>query len=118
MFVRITASLEIEKPSALSFLKLGENIQNKPFTEKDLEEFIRSNIGILFDDDESLLIIGQQVRDTTGKRNDLVAVDGNGNLVLIELKRYRADMMHRSEPLEIQAIRYAGSLASIRTTGE
>jgi hypothetical protein len=34
-----------------------------------------------------LLIVGQQVINKEGGRSDLVAVDGEGNVVLIELKR-------------------------------
>ncbi len=87
--------------------------------EADLEEIIRKHADIICGDEEdSLLIIGQQVIDATGGRNDLVALDQNGNLVLIELKRDRADMQHRSEPLEVQAIRYAASCATISTNEE
>ncbi len=79
-----------------------------------LEEFIRNNIGTLFaDEEENLLIVGQQVIDEVGSRSDLVAIDGNGCLVLIEVKRDLQDMKSRSEALESQAIRYAASLAKI-----
>jgi hypothetical protein len=82
--------------------------------EAHLEEFIRKNIGHLFGDDESLLMVGQQVVDLQGSRSDLVAVDGDGCLVLLEIKRDLLDIKSRSETLESQAIRYAASLAKIR----
>ncbi len=87
-------------------------------TEANLEEFVRTNIGLLFEDDESLLIIGQQPINVSQGRADLVAVDGEGNLVLIELKRDAQDMARRAEPFESQAIRYAASCATIKTPEE
>jgi len=85
-------------------------------TEADLEEFIRKNVEILFpDDEETLLIIGQQVRNQAAGRADLVAVDGDGNIVLIELKRDKEDTTARKEPFEFQAIRYAANYALIKT---
>lgn len=84
-------------------------------TEAHLEEFIRKNIGELFDADGSLLIVGQQVVDQERSRSDLVAIDGDGCLVLIEIKRDLADIKCRSETLESQAIRYAASLAKINS---
>lgn len=82
--------------------------------EAHLEEFIRKNIGLLFGDDENLLMVGQQVVDKQGSRSDLVAVDGDGCLVLLEIKRDLLDIKSRSETLESQAIRYAASLAKIK----
>jgi len=85
--------------------------------EKDIEEFLRQNIGTIFTD-EDLLVVGQQTTDTQNGRSDLIAVDSNGNLVLIEIKRDKDDSSSRKEPLEIQAIRYAASLAMINTPDE
>ncbi len=82
--------------------------------EAHLEEFLRKNIGQLFGDQESLLMVGQQVVDVEGSRSDLVAVDGDGCLVLLEIKRDLLDIKSRSETLESQAIRYAASLAKIK----
>ncbi|TPG53654.1 hypothetical protein EAH89_15720 [Roseomonas nepalensis] len=83
--------------------------------EAHLEEFLRQHIELLFEDDEerSLLIVGQQVKNAQNARNDLVALDSRGNLVLIEVKRDAKDMVARAEALEFQAIRYAASLATI-----
>jgi RecB family endonuclease NucS len=76
--------------------------------ESDIEEFLRKNIQLIFEE-ESLLIVGQQLVDTQNGRSDLVAIDGNGDLVLIEIKRDKDDIKNRKEPLELQAIRYAAS---------
>lgn len=89
-------------------------------TEAKIEEFLRKNIRLLFEDedDETLLIVGQQVVNLKGARNDLVALDGNGNLVLVEIKRDASDMAARTEAMEFQAIRYAASLATITTADD
>jgi hypothetical protein len=72
---------------------------------------------LIFDEEDgevtTALIVGQQVVNDSGGRNDLVALDSEGNLVLIEIKRDSKDMEYRSEPMELQAIRYAASLATI-----
>jgi hypothetical protein len=103
----IKAEHEIER---LTFESLG-------LLEIHIEEFLRRNISLLFDGDsdggETLLIVGQQVINAKGGRNDLVAIDGEGNLVLIEIKRDASDMVARAESLEFQAVRYAASLATI-----
>jgi hypothetical protein len=43
----------------------------------------------------------------------LVAIDSNGAIVLIELKRDAADISARKEPFEFQAIRYAANYADL-----
>ena len=58
--------------------------QNKLDLESRLENWIRDDIGLVNDD---LLVIGQQVpTDHTGEI-DLLAMDSDGNLVILELKR-------------------------------
>lgn len=94
----------VEQVEELTFKGLG-------ITEADLEEFIRRNVQLLFPEGESLLIVGQQIRNKEGGRADLVAVDAAGSVVLIELKRDADDMAARKEGLEFQAIRYAASYA-------
>lgn len=85
-------------------------------TEADIEEFIRRNVEVLFpEDEETLLIIGKQVRNKALGRSDLVALDKQGNIVLIELKRDKTDITLRKEPFEFQAIRYAANYALIKT---
>ena len=84
--------------------------------EADLEEFVRANISALFpDSDETLLVIGQQVRNTEAGRADLVAIDKDGNIVLVEIKRDQDSITSRREAFEFQAIRYAANYALIKT---
>ena len=84
--------------------------------EKDLEEILRKNINMICDpDDESMLIIGQQVANEKRARSDLTAIDSEGNIVVIEIKRDLNDLKHRKERVEFQAIRYAASCATINS---
>ena len=84
--------------------------------ESDLEELLRLNADLIGDgEEEALMIVGQQVKTAAGGRSDLIAIDNTGNLVLIELKRDKEDIVHRKEPFEFQAIRYAASLAAIKS---
>lgn len=85
--------------------------------ESHIEEFIRTNIELLLTD-ESLLIIGSQITNSEKGRSDLTAIDENGNLVLIEIKRDADDIKGRKEELEFQAIRYAAGYAKIKTPEE
>jgi hypothetical protein len=85
--------------------------------EEHIEDFIRDNIDILADD-QTLLVVGQQVRNKERGRSDLVAVDEDGNLVLIEIKRDLDDIKGRKEPFEFQAIRYAANYARMNTVEE
>ena len=83
--------------------------------EENIEDFVCDNIEMVFGDETSYLLVGRQVCDKEGKRNDLLAIDDEGSLVLIEIKRDADDIAHRQEPLEFQAIRYCSSLAMIDT---
>lgn len=71
--------------------------------ESNIEEINRTNIELLLTD-ESLLIIGSQITNSEKGRSDLTAIDDNGNLVLIEIKRVVEDIKSRKEELEFQAI--------------
>lgn len=86
--------------------------------ESDIEEILRKNVDMLCDDEESMLIVGQQVRNAKQGRSDLTAIDNFGNLVLIEIKRDKKDIEARKEAFEFQAIRYAASCATIKSTDE
>lgn len=99
-------SLSEDEVEDVTFSELG-------LTESHVEEFLRKNIEFVFEESETLLIVGQQVINTAGGRSDLVALDENGSVVLIEIKRDAADIRARREPFEFQAIRYAASLAMI-----
>ncbi|MDE2867858.1 MAG: endonuclease NucS [Chloroflexota bacterium] len=71
---------ESEKIAEVEFASLG-------FQERrDIQEWVAANPGILGED---LLIIGKEFSgfDRTDERLDLLAVDADGNLVVIELKR-------------------------------
>ncbi len=86
--------------------------------EKDVEEFLRKNVSLIFGDEETLLIVGQQVRNESQGISDLTAIDGDGNIVLIEIKRDKEDIKNRSEAFEFQAIRYAASYGKIKDAEE
>ncbi|MFC5704151.1 hypothetical protein ACFPVX_22925 [Cohnella faecalis] len=94
------------KVEAVTFAELG-------MQENDIEELLRNSIDMLCDDEESMLIVGRQVKNESLGRSDLTAVDNNGNIVLIEIKRDRKDIENRKEAFEFQAIRYAASYATI-----
>ncbi|EES91459.1 MULTISPECIES: hypothetical protein [Clostridium] len=107
--VKIKDSIEIEnieiENTNFKFLNLRE---------EHIEEFLRKNIEFIFED-ETLLVVGKQVVNKENGRSDLTAVDENGNLVLIEIKRDALDIIQRKEAFEFQAIRYAASYAKIKT---
>lgn len=86
--------------------------------ESDIEEILRKNIDMVCDEEESMLLVGQQVRNEKNGRSDLTAIDNNGDIVLIEIKRDKKDIGIRKEAFEFQAIRYAASFATIKSTDE
>ena len=100
-----------EKLDSVTFSELG-------MQENDIEEILRCSIDMLCDDEESMLIIGRQVKNEKLGRSDLTAVDNNGNVVLIEIKRDRKDIENRKEAFEFQAIRYAASYATIASVDD
>ncbi|MED1601748.1 hypothetical protein [Alkalihalophilus marmarensis] len=83
------------------------------YKESDIEELLRKNIDMICDEEESMLIVGKQVRNAQHGISDLTAVDNKGNIVLVEIKRDRRDIEGRREAFEFQAIRYAASYATI-----
>lgn len=86
--------------------------------ESHVEELLRTNIDVLCDEEDSMLIVGQQVTNESLGRSDLTAIDNEGNIVLIEIKRDKKDIEHRKEAFEFQAIRYAASFATLHTVEE
>jgi hypothetical protein len=82
--------------------------------ESHIEELLRTNVEMIADEEKSMLIVGQQVRNVHYGRSDLTAIDNNGDIVLIEIKRDRKDIENRNESFEFQAIRYAASYATIK----
>lgn len=99
------------KLEAVTFSELG-------MKENDIEEILRCSIDMLCDDEESMLIVGRQVKNEKLGRSDLTAIDNNGNIVLIEIKRDRKDIENRKEAFEFQAIRYAASYATIENADD
>lgn len=77
-------------PIEVGIWKLGQRVERIIFrpmpSESRLEDIIAEDIGIL---DPALLLIGRQVPTSYGKFIDLMAMDGDGRLVVIELKRDR-----------------------------
>ena len=94
-----------------------KNLSDYGLKEAHVEELLRQNIDLIIEE-ESFLIVGQQIINKDNARNDLVGVDESGNLVLIEIKRDLDDCKSRKEPFEFQAIRYTASLATIKTPEE
>lgn len=94
-----------------TFAELGKK-------ENYIEEILRKNVNMVCDDDESMLIVGQQIKNEKNGRSDLTAIDDEGNIVLIEIKRDKKDIEQRKEAFEFQAIRYAASCATIKSTDE
>ena len=91
-------SRESEKIAEVDFARLG-------FQERrDIQEWVAANPGILGED---LLIIGKEFSgfDRTDARLDLLAVDADGKLVVIELKRDDS-----GADAHWQAIKYASYL--------
>lgn len=99
------------KIEATTFAALG-------LQEVDIEDILRCSIDMICDDEESMLIVGRQVKNEKLGRSDLTAIDNNGNIVLIEIKRDRKDIENRKEAFEFQAIRYAASYATIESVDD
>ena len=77
-------------PVEVAMWKLGEKVDRVEFeampSESELEDILVQDIGIV---DPNLLLIGRQVATAHGNYVDLLAMDADGNLVVIELKRDR-----------------------------
>ncbi len=73
-------------------------------TENHIEEILRNSIDMICDKEESMLIVDRQVRNERNGISDLTAVDNNGDIVLIEIKRDIRDIVSRKEAFEFQAI--------------
>jgi len=88
--------------------------------EEHIEAYVEEYIGDIFaDEEESLIIIGKQTSNTARHRSDIIAIDAeSGDLVLIEIKRDVNDIKGRGETFVSQAIKYASSLATIKTLEE
>ena len=70
--------------------------------EERIENWICNNVWVLVPDNSALMVIGRQVITSSGGRIDLLCMNGDGDLVTVELKRDKT-------PREItaQALDYA-----------
>ena len=70
--------------------RVGENLRPVSLSgmdyEQRLQDIIAADLSIV---DRSLMIIGREVATPLGGRIDILAIDADGNLVVIELKRSR-----------------------------
>ena len=73
--------------------------------EKELEDLLYEHIEIL---DESWIVVGRQVRTTSGKFIDLLCMDHDGDMIVVELKK---DLTPRE--VTAQAIDYASCVARL-----
>jgi RecB family endonuclease NucS len=55
--------------------------------EDRIETWMSDNVSVLVPDDSGLLVIGRQVRTVFGGRIDLLCINGDGDVVIVELKR-------------------------------
>jgi hypothetical protein len=126
MLVKLTVSggvAEVEEvePVLFAALPIGLTASKKHAHEADLEDLLADNVNLVEatgDEDDTLLIIGRQVQTASGKVMDLVAFDNTGALILIEVKRDEKDVKVRKDHAEIQSVRYAASLARLRTADD
>src|SRR5262249_31589688 len=77
-------------PIEVGLWRLGEKLTRIDFspidTESRLEQLLAADLSVA---DPHLLLLGRQVPTAFGKFIDLLALDGDGNLVVLELKRNR-----------------------------
>lgn len=126
MLVKLTinggvAEVEEAEPILFASLPIGLSGSKKSAHEADLEDLLAENVNLVEasgDEDDTLLIIGRQVPTSSGKVMDLVAFDNTGALTLIEVKRDEKDVKVRKDHAEVQAVRYAASLARLRTADD
>jgi hypothetical protein len=77
-------------PIEVGIWKIKNGVKRLSFTpiesEKKLEEILEKDISIISDD---LLLLGRQISTAFGKYIDMLAIDQDGNIVIIELKKQR-----------------------------
>jgi hypothetical protein len=115
MFKVNEEDFSVESVNKVNFSEIGWTEPNEieSMVANNLEKFVGAG-----GKEENLIVIGRQVRDKSRGRNDIVALDGEGNIVLIEIKRDIKDSKSRRENIESQAVRYAAALAKIESPRE
>ncbi|ASS73626.1 recombinase RecB [Tumebacillus algifaecis] len=77
-------------PIEVGIWNVSNGVKRVNFTpiasEKKLEEILEKDISIISDD---LLLVGRQIPTAYGKYIDLLAIDQEGNIVIMELKKQR-----------------------------
>ena len=75
-------------PIDVSVWRIDEGLNPVPLKgmdyERDLQEIIATDLSII---DPGLMVIGREVATAFGQRVDILAIDSDGNLVVLELKR-------------------------------
>ena len=75
-------------PIDVTVWRIDEELKPVPLTgmdyERDLQEIIGTDLSII---DPGLMVIGREVVTAYGQRIDILAIDSDGNLVVLELKR-------------------------------
>ena len=75
-------------PIDVSVWRIDEGLNPVPLKgmdyESDLQEIIATDLSII---DPGLMVIGREVATAFGQRVDILAIDSDGNLVVLELKR-------------------------------
>lgn len=110
--VKIMSGQGIEKTGAGALE--ATNFKGLGLREEHLESFIAANPELILAD-RTAILIGRQVSNEQKSRADLVALDNDGSIVVIEIKRDMEDCKVRAEKLEMQAIRYAATYSRIRS---
>ena len=87
--------------------KLAEIPSRYTSLEQWIEDWLADDVSVL---DPNLLVIGRQVRTSFGGSIDLLCMDGDGNLVVVELKRGQTPQDVTSQALEysswVKGLRY------------
>jgi Predicted nuclease of the RecB family len=75
-------------PIEVGIWRIDSGTERVPFssleTERRLEDVLQQDISLL---DPTLMVLGRQVRTSSGKLIDLLAIDAQGDMVVVELKR-------------------------------
>ena len=98
-------------PIEQSIWKIGDTVErvddSELSTELELEDVLQKNIEII---SSNWLVIGRQVLTDFGGYVDLLAIDNNGSIIVIELKKSKTD-----REVVAQAIDYASWIAELQS---